>query len=111
MIKRDLKDNFQISISGQDTWYDMNVPGSAMETFCKEGILPDPYPDYKFPMTIYSDKRLPKKGELRDNFCNFDRNRIQLFNEGKVYDSLTDAGLFQEFSNSFLVIVERKENK
>ena len=43
MIKRDLKDNFQISISGQDTWYDMNVPGSAMETFCKEGILPDPY--------------------------------------------------------------------
>ena len=23
-----------------------------------------PYPDYKFPMTIYSDKRLPKKGEL-----------------------------------------------
>ena len=44
MIKRDLKDNFQISISGQDTWYDMNVPGSAMETFCKEGILPDPYP-------------------------------------------------------------------
>ena len=70
-----------------------------------------PYPDYKFPMTIYSDKRLPKKGELRDNFCNFDRNRIQLFNEGKVYDSLTDAGLFQEFSNSFLVIVERKENK
>ena len=23
MIKRDLKDNFQISISGQDTWYGM----------------------------------------------------------------------------------------
>lgn len=68
-----------------------------------------PYPDYKFPMTIYSDKRLPKKGELRDNFCNFDRNRMQLFNEGKVYDSLTDAGLFQEFSNSFLVLVERKD--
>ena len=43
MIKRDLKDNFQISISGQNTWYDMSVPGSAMDTFCKEGILPDPY--------------------------------------------------------------------
>ena len=68
-----------------------------------------PYPDYKFPMTIYSDKRLPKKGELRDDFCNFDRNRIQLFNEGRVYDSLTTAGLFQEFSNSFLVLVERKD--
>ena len=70
-----------------------------------------PNPHYKFPKTIYSDNRIPKKGELRDNFCNFDRNRIQLFNEGKVYDSLTDAGLFQEFSNSFLVLVERKESE
>ena len=43
MIKRDLKNNFQISISGQDAWYSMTVPGSAMDTFCREGILPDPY--------------------------------------------------------------------
>ena len=69
-----------------------------------------PYPDYKFPMTIYSDKRLPQKGELKDNFCNFDRCRIQLFNESRVYDSLVDAGLFPEFSNSFLLLVERNEN-
>ena len=68
-----------------------------------------PYPDYKFPMTIYSDKRLPKKGELGDNFCNFDRARMQLFDEPKVYDSLVDAGLFPEFSNSFLVLVEKEE--
>ena len=60
-------------------------------------------------MTIYSDKRLPKKGELRDNFCNFDRARMQLFDEPKVYDSLVDAGLFPEFSNSFLVLVEKEE--
>lgn len=26
-----------------------------------------PYPDYKFPMEIYSDAYLPKKGELNDN--------------------------------------------
>ena len=69
-----------------------------------------PYPDYKFPLTIYSDKRLPKKGELKDDFCNFDRARPHLFDEGKVYDSLTDADLFQEFSNSFLVLVERKDS-
>ena len=68
-----------------------------------------PYPDYKFPMTIYSDKRLPQKGELKDNSCNFDRPRLQLFNEARVYDSLVDAGLFPEFSNSFLVLVERKD--
>lgn len=68
-----------------------------------------PYPDYKFPMTIYSDRRLPKKGELKDNFCNFDRVRMQLFDEPRVYDSLTEAGLFKEFSNSFLVLAEKEE--
>lgn len=68
-----------------------------------------PYPDYKFPLTIYSDEYLPKKGELSDNFCNFDRVRMQLFDEPKVYDSLLESGLFREFSNSFLVIVERKD--
>lgn len=67
-----------------------------------------PYPDYKFPMTIYSDRYLPKKGELKDNFCNFDRARIQLFNEPRVYDSLVESGMFAEFSNSFLVLAERK---
>ena len=68
-----------------------------------------PYPDYKFPMTVYSDKHLPKKGELSDNFCNFDRPRMQLFDEPKVYDSLVEAGLFPEFSNSFLVLVQKED--
>lgn len=66
-----------------------------------------PYPDYKFPMTIYSDKYLPKKGELKENFLNFDRKRMQLFQETRVYDSLIESELFQEFSNSFMVVIER----
>lgn len=67
-----------------------------------------PYPDYKFPLTIYSDEYLPKKGDLTDNFCNFDRVRMQLFDEPRVYDSLVDAGLFAEFSNSFLILLEKE---
>lgn len=70
-----------------------------------------PYPDYKFPLTIYSDKHLPKKGELKTNFENFDRTRIQLFDEPKVYDSLIESGLFPEFSNSFLVLAERQDKE
>lgn len=66
-----------------------------------------PYPDYKFTMTIYSDNYLPKKGELKENFLNYDRRRIQLFQETRVYDSLIDSELFQEFSNSFLLVIER----
>lgn len=68
-----------------------------------------PYPDYKFPMTIYSDSYLPKKGELHDLFANYDRERMVLFDEPKVYDSLIESGLFPEFSNSFLVVAEKEE--
>ena len=63
-----------------------------------------PYPDYKLPERIYSDEYLPKKGELNRNKQNLDRERIQVFQEERVYDSLLDSGLFPQFSNSFLVI-------
>lgn len=65
-----------------------------------------PYPDYKFPMTIYSDAYLPKKGELSHAFANYDRERVYLFDEPRVYDSLIESGLFPEFSNSFLVVAQ-----
>lgn len=65
-----------------------------------------PYPDYKFPLRIYSDKQLPKIGELTNNLNNFDRSRMVLFNETKVFDSLIREGLFPLFSNSFLMVVE-----
>ena len=64
-----------------------------------------PYPDYKFVDRIYSDRYLPKKGELNLNRQNFDRERMQVFQEERVYDSLIEGGMFPEFSNSFLVIV------
>lgn len=63
-----------------------------------------PYPDYKFPHTVYSDRRLPQRGELADNRRNFDRDRLALFDEQKVYDSLLAEGLFQKLSNSFLIL-------
>ncbi|MDO5702219.1 MAG: class I SAM-dependent methyltransferase, partial [Lachnospiraceae bacterium] len=77
-----------------------------------------PYPDYKFPMSVYSDSRLPKTGELRSNIVNFDMKRLVLFDEAKAYDSLAETDMFPLFSNSFLVILgkdgapsgENKEN-
>lgn len=62
-----------------------------------------PYPDYKFPSSIYSDQYLPKKGELCDNRRNFDKDRYQLFDERLVFDTMLAEGLFGEFSNSFLI--------
>ncbi len=70
-----------------------------------------PYPDYKLPMAVYSDRYLPKKGELRaDRACNFDRERLALFREDKVFDSLIEDGLFPLYANSYLVILEGAEN-
>lgn len=65
-----------------------------------------PYPDYKFPMEIYSDARLPKKGELIENQCDLIYDRYTLFNVNKAFDNIISAGLFPEFSNSFLVVLK-----
>ncbi len=62
-----------------------------------------PYPDYKFPMSLYSDRYLPKKGELRNNLVNFDRKRLVVFDEGLSYDALETEYEFPVFSNSFFV--------
>ena len=70
-----------------------------------------PYPDYKLPMTVYSDKHLPNKGELNNTRYNFDRERLQLFDETRVYDGIINHGLLQEFFNSFLVILEEKADE
>lgn len=64
-----------------------------------------PYPDYKFPTTVYSDKRLPDPGELTNNMRNFDRDRMVLFNEKYVFDGIIKDRLFDVFSNSYLVVI------
>lgn len=67
-----------------------------------------PYPDYKLPTTIYTEAFLPVKGELTNNARNFDADRLVLFDETRVWDTIIDAGLFQEFSNSFFVEAEKQ---
>lgn len=67
-----------------------------------------PYPDYKFPLAIYSDEYLPKHGELTNNRNNLDRERMLLFEEGRVYDSISESNLYPLFSNSFLISLEKK---
>ena len=70
-----------------------------------------PFPDYKLPMTIYSDRRLPLKGELNRLETNYDRLRLQLFQESAVYDSLLANDMYPDFANSFLLLIgkEKKE--
>ncbi len=69
-----------------------------------------PYPDYKFMTTIYSDKYLPKKGELSNNLRNFDRERVLLFDEKQVFDQIIDENEFPLFSNSYLLVIGDEPN-
>lgn len=70
-----------------------------------------PYPDYKLPEKIFSDEYLPQINELNVNRRNFDRNRVTLFDENKVFGEIIKAGLFPEFSNSFLIVAGNASNE
>ena len=62
-----------------------------------------PYPDYKFPNVVFSDKFLPKKGDLQKYGTNYYSSRMQTFDEIKAFDSLIMHQEFKIFTNSFLV--------
>lgn len=64
-----------------------------------------PYPDYKFMTYLYSDGRLPQPGELSANLRNFDRDRLRLFDERKVFDTILQEKQFPLFSNSYMMIL------
>lgn len=64
-----------------------------------------PYPDYKFMTTLFSDRRLPMIGELSDNHRNFDRDRMMLFDEKNVFDSLIKEEMFPFYSNSYMAVI------
>lgn len=103
------------------TWFDSleDYPkDGAVRTFTKDGLLKIsqdcgfsdvfmyyPYPDYKFMTNLYSDERLPKSGELSANIRNFDRDRMQLFDEKLVFDTLIKEGQFPLFSNSYMMVL------
>lgn len=92
--------------------------GGAARTFTRKGLerimkkagieqyaFYYPYPDYKFMSSIYSDRYLPKKGELSTNLRNFDRDRMLLFDEKQVFDQIIEEEEFPLFSNSYLVVI------
>ena len=95
--------------------------GGVVRTFTKDGLMKIakecgfsdismyyPYPDYKFMTTLYSDDRLPKAGELSSNLRNFDRERLQLFDEKMVFDTLIKENQFPLFSNSYMMIIGKE---
>lgn len=62
-----------------------------------------PYPDYKLPVQIYSDDYLPQKNDRLPAVTSYDLDRIVVFDEEKVFESLKGTEEIKVFFNSFLV--------
>lgn len=63
-----------------------------------------PYPDERFALELYSDRYLPRKGDLTYNITNYEDDRILLFQEQKVFDSIIEEGQFPFFANAYLCL-------
>ena len=95
-------------------------PGNVRTTFSKKELADKisiysyqqvdffyPYPDYRYTLEIYSDKWLPRKGELVNNLGNFDFVRLNIFDEQLAFDSVISDGMFDVFSNSYLLFCRK----
>ncbi len=98
----------------------MGYPGvDRVRTFSKEGLgrllreagftgleFYYPLPDYKLPLEVYSEKRLPRTYPVIHNAPNYDRERYSFFDEESVMNELIREGKFEMFANAFLVFCE-----
>lgn len=95
--------------------------GSSVETFSKNelaSLLKEsgftdchwyyPYPDYKFPEEIFSDRKLPGINHKFHNAPNYDQERFQLFSERRALFHLVNNDRFDFFSNAFLVVAAKE---
>lgn len=67
-----------------------------------------PYPDYQYAMSIFSDDYLPQPGDIINVAYNWDKDRLKLFDEAKVYDNIVKEGMFAEFANSFVAVASKE---
>jgi len=70
-----------------------------------EAYMYYPYPDYRFTKVLFSNKRLPRVGELLDNESNFSEDGYRLFSLKDAFDASCEDGSFQYYSNSYLVVL------
>lgn len=74
------------------------------ETGIGDRVYYYPQPDYKLPITVYSDGLLPRIGEIRYYQTNYDMDRVYNFNEAIAFDQICKDCMMPYFSNSFFVV-------
>ena len=63
-----------------------------------------PMPDYKIPITVYSETYLPGKGDLTHTITAYDYPKYLRMDIGEKYDEVCEDGEFEQYANSYLVI-------
>ena len=64
-----------------------------------------PYPSVEFPVTFFSDKRLPGSRECDDNFYNFDYVCMEVFIECEVTDRVVSDGMYRYLAHAYMLVV------
>lgn len=68
----------------------------------KNNIFYYPYPDYKFPVEIFSEDTI-NNGQYGRRIFSYEKERIKLYDEKKVMDTFSSEKIMDKFANSFLV--------
>lgn len=87
----------------------VSVTKRKVEKILPGGRIYYPMPDYKLPSSIYSEKYLPKKGDLSGMPALYDYPRYLLMDVGAAFDAVCEDGQFGNFANSYLVIWDKGE--
>lgn len=66
-----------------------------------------PLPDYRAASEIYSDRRLPAKGDLTGMVISYDYPEFLRTDVGASWDTICQEGSFREFANSYLMVWRR----
>ncbi len=70
-----------------------------------------PMPDYRVPSSIYSDRYLPRKGDLTHVTAAYDYPRYHAMDMGEGFDMVCEEGVFDQYANSYLVFWSADEAK
>lgn len=68
-----------------------------------------PMPDYRLPVSIFSDEYLPVKGDLTDTVEAYDYPRYVGLDVGARFDQVCEDGQFDRYANSYLAIWKKAE--
>ena len=79
------------------------LTGPQLKTLLAGGQFYYPMPDYRTPVSIYSDRYLPKKGDLTRVTPAYDYPPYHMVDMGAKFDTVCEAGMFPQYANSYLV--------